>query len=166
MHVILLAPHFPANQLKFLRGLRNVGARVTGILDCAPQQVPSVVKDLLHDAEFVQNVTDDRQVETFIPMVLQEPDAATGKSRLKRCVLIGDHHQLPPVVKNQAFQRYSRLDQSLFARFVRLGVPAVLPPSTPPVACHHHCRLSAARRCGLRTPRGGGGGGGGGGGRP
>ena len=69
MHVILLAPHFPANQLKFLRGLRNVGARVTGILDCAPQQVPSVVKDLLHDAEFVQNVTDDRQVEAAVRRV-------------------------------------------------------------------------------------------------
>lgn len=56
-------------------------------------------------------------------MVLQDPDAATGRSRLKRVVLIGDHHQLPPVVKNAAFQKYSRLDQSLFARFVRLGVP-------------------------------------------
>ena len=57
-------------------------------------------------------------------MVLQNPDTATGKSRLKRVLLIGDHHQLPPVVKNLAFQKYSRLDQSLFARLVRLGVPA------------------------------------------
>ncbi len=40
-------------------------------------------------------------------------------------VLIGDHHQLPPVVKNVAFQKYGRLDQSLFARFVRLGTPGV-----------------------------------------
>lgn len=38
-------------------------------------------------------------------------------------VLIGDHHQLPPVVKNMAFQKYSHLDQSLFTRFVRLGTP-------------------------------------------
>ena len=91
------------------------------------------------------------EIETFIPMVLQNPDAATGASRLKRVILIGDHHQLPPVVKNTAFQKYSRLDQvrtwspthglthsqtssptcsrapsqSLFARFVRIGVPAV-----------------------------------------
>ena len=65
------------------------------------------------------------EIETFIPMVLQDPDAATGKSRLKRVILIGDHHQLPPVVKNLAFQKYSRLDQSLFARFVRLGAPLV-----------------------------------------
>jgi len=65
------------------------------------------------------------EVETFVPMVLQNPDAATKRSRLQRIVLIGDHHQLPPVVKNAAFQKYARLDQSLFARFVRLGVPAV-----------------------------------------
>ena len=64
------------------------------------------------------------EIETFIPMVLQSPDAATGRSRLKRVVLIGDHHQLPPVVKNSAFQKYSKLDQSLFSRFIRLGVPA------------------------------------------
>jgi phosphoribosylaminoimidazole carboxylase (NCAIR synthetase) len=69
MHVILLAPHFPANQLKFLRGLRNVGARVTGILDCAPEQTPGIVRELLHDAEFVQNVTDERQVEAAVRRV-------------------------------------------------------------------------------------------------
>ena len=46
-----------------------------------------------------------------------------GLARLKRVILIGDHHQLPPVVKNMAFQKHSHLDQSLFTRFVRLGMP-------------------------------------------
>eukprot|EP00953_Heterococcus_sp_UTEX-ZZ885_P034507 17863-Heterococcus_DN1.PRE.2 len=40
-------------------------------------------------------------------------------------VLIGDHHQLPPVVKCQALQKHAHLDQSLFARFIRLGTPSV-----------------------------------------
>jgi intron-binding protein aquarius len=33
--------------------------------------------------------------------------------------------QLPPVVKNMAFQKFSHMDQSLFTRFVRLGTPTV-----------------------------------------
>eukprot|EP01117_Protostelium_nocturnum_P000116 TRINITY_DN1019_c0_g1_i4.p1 TRINITY_DN1019_c0_g1~~TRINITY_DN1019_c0_g1_i4.p1 ORF type:complete len:1386 (-),score=536.20 TRINITY_DN1019_c0_g1_i4:27-4184(-) len=64
------------------------------------------------------------EIEAFIPMLLQEVNKKAG-TRLKRVVLIGDHHQLPPVVKNIAFQKYSHLDQSLFTRFVRLGVPTV-----------------------------------------
>lgn len=63
------------------------------------------------------------EIETFIPMLLQRTE--DGAHRLKRVVLLGDHHQLPPVVKNLAFQKFSHLDQSLFTRFVRLGVPRV-----------------------------------------
>lgn len=63
------------------------------------------------------------EIETFIPMLLQRQQ--DGRARLKRCILIGDHHQLPPVVKNMAFQKYSHMDQSLFMRFVRLAVPYI-----------------------------------------
>lgn len=42
------------------------------------------------------------EIETFIPMLLQRQDH--GVNRLKRVILIGDHHQLPPVVKNMAIQ--------------------------------------------------------------
>lgn len=63
------------------------------------------------------------EIETFIPTLLQRQE--DGYARLKRCILIGDHHQLPPVVKNMAFQKYSHMDQSLFTRFVRLGVPYI-----------------------------------------
>ena len=48
------------------------------------------------------------EIETFIPMLLQRQE--DGYARLKRCILIGDHHQLPPVVKNMAFQKYSHMD--------------------------------------------------------
>lgn len=72
-------------------------------------------------------------VETFIPLLLQRgetDDVEISKgggahSRLKRVVLIGDHNQLPPVVKNRAFSTYSRYDQSMFARLMRLGVPSI-----------------------------------------
>merc|ERR1719163_265382 len=63
------------------------------------------------------------EVETLIPMLLQ--NAEQGVSRLKRVMLIGDHHQLPPVVKNRAYMKYGHLDQSLYARFVRLKTPTV-----------------------------------------
>jgi intron-binding protein aquarius len=39
--------------------------------------------------------------------------------------MIGDHHQLPPVIKNMAFQRFSNMEQSLFTRFVKLGIPTI-----------------------------------------
>jgi intron-binding protein aquarius len=38
---------------------------------------------------------------------------------------LGDHNQLPPVVKNQSLRRFSHFDQSLFSRLIRLGAPFV-----------------------------------------
>eukprot|EP00088_Acartia_fossae_P071181 TRINITY_DN971_c0_g1_i1.p1 TRINITY_DN971_c0_g1~~TRINITY_DN971_c0_g1_i1.p1 ORF type:complete len:1287 (+),score=326.77 TRINITY_DN971_c0_g1_i1:467-3862(+) len=63
------------------------------------------------------------EIETFIPLLLQTP--LDGVNRLKRWIMIGDHHQLPPVVKNMAFEKFSNMEQSLFTRFVRLGVPTI-----------------------------------------
>ncbi len=62
MHVIFLAPHFPANQIAFVRGLKRVGARVTGIIDTPLSHVASQVKELLDDVEVVDNVTSVAQV--------------------------------------------------------------------------------------------------------
>jgi len=64
------------------------------------------------------------EIETFIPLLLQTSDEQ-GRNRLKRCIMIGDHHQLPPVIKNMAFQKYSNMEQALFTRLVRLGAPTV-----------------------------------------
>lgn len=68
------------------------------------------------------------EIEAFIPMLLQRgesDDSASALSRLKRVCLIGDHHQLPPVVKNMSFSKYSNLDQSMFSRLIRLGIPYI-----------------------------------------
>ncbi|KAJ9442416.1 Pre-mRNA-splicing factor cwf11 [Diplonema papillatum] len=64
------------------------------------------------------------EIETFVPMMLQQP-LENGESRLKRVVLIGDHNQLPPVVKNPTFQKYCHMDQPMFTRFIKLGVPHI-----------------------------------------
>jgi intron-binding protein aquarius len=71
------------------------------------------------------------EIETFIPFLLQRGASdessrnSSGTSRLKRVCLMGDHNQLPPVVKNMAFSKFSNLDQSLFSRLIRFGVPYV-----------------------------------------
>merc|ERR1719502_353637 len=76
-----------------------------------------------YDSLIMEESAQVLEVETLIPMLLQQPER--GVSRLKRVVLIGDHHQLPPVIKNHAIQKYGKLDQSMFARFVRLRVPTI-----------------------------------------
>eukprot|EP01038_Epipyxis_sp_PR26KG_P005853 gene5853-8076_t len=77
-----------------------------------------------YDSIIMEEAAQILEVETLIPMLLQDTDPVDG-CRLKRVVLIGDHFQLPPVVKHLALQKFSRLDQSLFSRFIRLGVPSV-----------------------------------------
>jgi intron-binding protein aquarius len=63
------------------------------------------------------------EIETTIPLLLQNPE--NGVNRLKRWIMIGDHNQLPPIIQNSAFQKFSNMEQSLFARFIRLGVPHI-----------------------------------------
>jgi intron-binding protein aquarius len=79
---------------------------------------------LQYDTLIMEEAAQVMEIETLIPMLLQKPHAQLG-NRMKRVVLLGDHNQLPPVIKNAAFQKYSHLDQSLFSRFVRLGVPTI-----------------------------------------
>lgn len=62
MHVLFLAPHFPANQRRFVRGLKNVGAMVTGIGDAPLHALDGEVRGLLDGYEEVGNVTDPDQV--------------------------------------------------------------------------------------------------------
>lgn len=76
---------------------------------------------LAFDSLVMEEAAKASEAEAAAPFFLKG-----NASRLKRCLLIGDDHQLPPVVTNPAFQRYSRLDQSLFARLRRLGTPAIV----------------------------------------
>lgn len=76
-----------------------------------------------YDNVLMEEAAQILEIETFIPLLLQNPE--DGYNRMKRVILIGDHHQLPPVIKNMAFQKFSNMEQSLFTRFVRLCVPTV-----------------------------------------
>jgi intron-binding protein aquarius len=39
--------------------------------------------------------------------------------------MVGDNNQLPPIVKNKIFERYSNFSQSLFSRLIKLKVPFI-----------------------------------------
>lgn len=64
------------------------------------------------------------EVETFIPLAMQKP--VDGELNLQRVVLCGDHYQNSPVIQSLAFRHYANMEQSLFSRLVRLGVPTVM----------------------------------------
>ncbi|KAJ2489397.1 hypothetical protein IWW37_004019 [Coemansia sp. RSA 2050] len=74
-----------------------------------------------YDTVVMEEAAQVLDIETFIPLTLQ---SSKGRS-LKRLVMIGDHNQLPPVVKNSGLRAYANMEQSLFTRMVRLGVPYV-----------------------------------------
>jgi intron-binding protein aquarius len=81
-----------------------------------------------YDNVVIEEAGQMTEIETFVPLLLQkgEPDkSAAGISRLKRVCMMGDHHQLPPVIKNMSFARYSNLDQSMFSRLIQMGVPYI-----------------------------------------
>jgi intron-binding protein aquarius len=65
------------------------------------------------------------EIESFIPMAMQNHNSKTGELPLKRVILIGDHLQNSPIVQNLALREYANLEQSLFLRLVRLGVPTI-----------------------------------------
>ena len=89
MHVIFLAPHFPANQIAFVRGLKRVGARVTGIIDTPLSHVASQVKELLDDVEVVDNVTSVAQVTDAVRRIQRRGQLLVGGA--ERVVVRPDH---------------------------------------------------------------------------
>jgi hypothetical protein len=60
MHVILVAPHFPANQRQFARALKSVGAYVSGIGEASPQQLDGELRQWVDHWEQVPNVCDEQ----------------------------------------------------------------------------------------------------------
>ena len=83
-----------------------------------------VLSNFTYDSIIMEEAAQILEIETFIPLLLQNPDH-NKQSRLKRWIMIGDHNQLPPVIKNMTFQKYSNMEQSLFTRFVKLQVPTI-----------------------------------------
>ncbi|KAJ3325409.1 hypothetical protein HDV06_004268 [Boothiomyces sp. JEL0866] len=78
-----------------------------------------------YDTVIMEEAGQMLEVESFIPLLLQTHDTDLNRSPLSRIVLIGDHHQLPPIVQSQSCGKYANMEQSLFKRLIRLGVPSI-----------------------------------------
>ncbi|KAL6704333.1 hypothetical protein ACN47E_008289 [Coniothyrium glycines] len=77
-----------------------------------------------YDNVIMEEAAQITEIENFIPLALQDPK--NGELPLQRIVLCGDHLQNSPVIQNLAFRQYANLEQSLFQRLVRLGVPTIM----------------------------------------
>ena len=76
-----------------------------------------------YDNVIMEEAAQITEIETFLPLAMQKP--VNGEMRLQRVVLCGDHFQNSPVIQSLAFRHYANLEQSLFSRLVRLGVPTI-----------------------------------------
>ncbi|KAI5868158.1 P-loop containing nucleoside triphosphate hydrolase protein [Durotheca rogersii] len=76
-----------------------------------------------YDNVVMEEAAQITEVESFIPLAMQKPK--NGQMALQRVVLCGDHYQNSPVIQSLAFRHYANLEQSLFSRFVRLGIPVI-----------------------------------------
>lgn len=95
-HVIFVAPHFPSSQRRFVRGLKRVGARVTGLGDAPPEALDPELRHLLDGYEHVSNVTDPEALLTAVQRVQQR---GPWVDRLEATV---ESHMLPTALARQA----------------------------------------------------------------
>jgi intron-binding protein aquarius len=77
-----------------------------------------------YDNVIMEEAAQITEIENFIPLALQNPK--NGELPLQRIILCGDHLQNSPIIQNLAFRQYANLEQSLFQRLVRLGVPTIM----------------------------------------
>ena len=79
-----------------------------------------------YDSVVIEEAGQILEVETMIPMLLQDSDGVFNRHRLKRVVLLGDANQLPPIIQHAQLAKVCKLEQSLFGRLVRSNVPHIV----------------------------------------
>lgn len=71
MHVLFVEPRFPANQRRFVRGLREAGARVTGIGEAPVEALGPELGGWLHGYEQVVSVVNEQALFDAVRRVQQ-----------------------------------------------------------------------------------------------
>ncbi|KAL9058335.1 MAG: hypothetical protein Q9162_001790 [Coniocarpon cinnabarinum] len=79
-----------------------------------------------YDNVIMEEAAQITEVENFIPLAMQKASNESTEHGLKRVVLCGDHLQNSPIISNYAYRHFANLEQSMFLRLVRLGVPHIL----------------------------------------
>ncbi|MCA9689611.1 MAG: hypothetical protein R3A51_15185 [Nannocystaceae bacterium] len=69
MHVLFVAPHFPAGQRNFVRALHQVGAAVTGIGEADPRYLDDELKSWMVGYEQVRSVCDEQALHDAVARV-------------------------------------------------------------------------------------------------
>ncbi|KAK6532207.1 hypothetical protein TWF281_006401 [Arthrobotrys megalospora] len=105
--------------------LLNTEARIVAMTStyAAMKRDDIVRHGFRYDNIVMEEAAQISEAETFIPLTLQ--NSSDGKSPIKRIILCGDHLQNSPVVQNAPLRYFANMEQSLFVRFVRLGVPLI-----------------------------------------
>ena len=88
-HVIFVAPHFPAGQRRFVRGLKKVGVRVSGIGDLAPEHLDGELRHLLDGYEYVAHLGDE---DALLAAVRRIQERGPWVDRLEATI---ESHMLP-----------------------------------------------------------------------
>ncbi|KAL9643532.1 hypothetical protein ABK040_010146 [Willaertia magna] len=111
------------NECKVLESIRSYSERTNYILTqqsriiamtsthAAIKRRSFLQQNLQFDTLILEDASQILEIESFIPMTLT--------SRLKRVICVGDVYQLPPMIKNKQIERFSNMNQSLFARLFR-----------------------------------------------
>ncbi len=106
MHVILVAPHFPANQRQFARALKSVGAWVTGIGEASPNQLDGELKSWLGGWEQVSNVCDPEALLAAVRRIQQrgwvDRLEATVESHVMAAAYVRDRTGIPGLDEHTA----------------------------------------------------------------
>ncbi len=95
MHVLFVEPCFPNYQRSFVRGLAEVGARVTAIGETPREHLPHEVRQYLHGYEQVPSVVDERAL-------LAAVRRAQGKDWVDRLEATIEAHVMPAAKVREA----------------------------------------------------------------
>ncbi len=107
-HIIFVAPHFPAGQRRFVRGLKAVGAMVTGIGDLPVEHLDSELRHLLDGYEYVPNLLDeDAMYEAVVRIQERGPWVdrleATIESHMITTARVRERTDIPGLSTDQVF---------------------------------------------------------------